>query len=307
MGNIWLLSMPEVLRSAGLDVDEYNGWQTRSRASGGYDALHGVELHHTASDTTPENDMGYMWRNAPTAPIGALYIARDAKVTVGAAGATNTSGRGGPMGPIRKDEANRSVISIEAGNNGVGEVWPDEQQEAYLIAVNALVRAYGLDFGVPGVHAHFEWAPGRKIGPAGNSRWAVGGDSWDMDRFRLDASNVNTPDPTPDPIPKDDDMAVRTILIDARNGAVYLCGPESKTWVDSHLAAEQFSFRIMEALGQPVDYTLRYPLPGNVELTPVCPFDGHRYVVRTNGNPDLVASYGPIVGPRPAGVDEYGR
>lgn len=194
MGATWLLSMPQVLRDAGLDVDTYSGWQTRSRSTGGYDKVLGVQVHHTASVTAPENDMGYMWRNASIAPIGALYLARNGKVTVGAAGATNTSGRGGPLGSIPKDQANKHVISVEAANAGNGETWTPEQQRIYPILCNALVRAYSLDFSVPGLHGHFEWTS-RKIDPAGNSRWASGANKWDMNLFRSDAKRISEPPP----------------------------------------------------------------------------------------------------------------
>lgn len=215
MGAIWLLSMPQVLRDAGLTVDVYPGWQTRSRSSGGYDAIHGIQVHHTASNTKPENDMGYMWNNAPARPIGAIYLARDGRVTVGAAGATNTSGRGGPLGPIPLDQANKYVISIEAANLGNGEVWPEVQQAAYLKLVNALVLAYGLDFTVPGVHAHHEWTT-RKVDPAGPSRWAFGANKWDMNGFRFDAKSITKPIPLPPPeqsIFEEEEIMVALIIV----------------------------------------------------------------------------------------------
>ena len=132
MGQFWLLDLPDVLRAAGLDVDTYPGWEARARSTGGYDNVLAVQCHHTASDTTPANDMAYMWNGSPDRPVGAIYLARDGKVTVGAAGATNTSGKGGPLntssGTIPLDAANRYVISIEAANNGTGQQWPVVQQ-----------------------------------------------------------------------------------------------------------------------------------------------------------------------------------
>ena len=48
MGAIWLHNLPEVL--AGLpNLSFYQGWESRSRASGGYDKLLGIFVHHTAS------------------------------------------------------------------------------------------------------------------------------------------------------------------------------------------------------------------------------------------------------------------
>lgn len=211
MGAIWLLSLPDVLVAAGCAVDLYPGWELRSRGSGGYDELLAVQVHHTASDTSPANDFAWMWENSPDQPIGALHLARDGTYTVGAAGATNTSGKGGPLdtsrGTIPLDAANRYVLSIEAANNGVGEPWPWVQQEAYVRGVRALAVAYGLTFGRGDVHSHEEWTD-RKIDPAGQSMWATGSATWNMDAFRYDVANMPDPGPPepPTPPPGDDQM-----------------------------------------------------------------------------------------------------
>ena len=193
MGAYWLHDLPAVIAGAGLDVDTWPGWQDRSRSSGGYDAVYAVFAHHTGSSTSPDNDMSYMWDNAEDRPIGALYLARDGVVTVGAAGATNTQGKGGPWtlstGTIPLDKGNAYGIAIEAAG-GYGDPWPAEQTDAYLVLVAALCSAYGLDVDRD-VLAHFEWCepscPGRKVDPAGPSPWATGSGSWDMDAFRADA------------------------------------------------------------------------------------------------------------------------
>lgn len=209
MGGIWLGSLPDVLRSAGLEVDVYPGWETRSRSSGGYDALLGIQVHHTASSgLNPLAEMGYMWNNAADRPIGALYLAPNGRWTVGAAGATNTSGKGGPLvtsrGTIPLDAANRYVISVEAANPGNGTPWPVVQQLSYVKGVAALNRAYfnGV-LALPGdVHSHFEWTT-RKVDPAGSSRYAVGTNKWNMHQFREDVRGLlvpTPPAPTPTPI-----------------------------------------------------------------------------------------------------------
>jgi len=193
VGQIWLTSLPDVLRNAGLVVDTYPGWETRARSTGGYDDILGVQVHHTASNASPASDMAYMWDGSPDRPVGAIYLARDGRVTVGAAGATNTSGKGGPMntsrGTIPLDAANRYVISIEAANAGTGEPWPIAQQQAYVIMVEALCSAYGLQTVYGDVHAHFEWTS-RKIDPAGESNYASGGNKWNMDAFRQDVHDA---------------------------------------------------------------------------------------------------------------------
>ena len=201
MGAVWIHSLPTWLREAGLNVAERPGWETRSRSSGGFDAVWAVGVHHTASTATPAQDMAYMQDNADAKPIGNLYLARDGQITVMAAGASNTQGKGGPYvtskGTIPKDAGNRYMLSIEAANAGTGEQWPQVQIDAYVTMCNVLVRKLGLSWG--DIVAHFEWSPGRKYDPAGNSPYASGGALWDMDKFRGDCWLAGSPDPEPEP------------------------------------------------------------------------------------------------------------
>ncbi len=206
------MNLPTWLREGGLKVEEYEGWQTRSRGSGGYDAVWAIGVHHTASNTSPANDLAYMLKNADAKPIGALYLARDGTVTVCAAGATNTQGKGGPYktskGTIPKDAGNRYMLSIEAANAGTGEQWPEVQQDAYVKMCHILVSKLGLSWG--DIVAHFEWTS-RKYDPAGNSRYATGGALWDMDKFRGDcwlayADTEDVPEPPPPPPAPEPDL-----------------------------------------------------------------------------------------------------
>lgn len=228
MGNLWLPDLDDWLRDADLEVHEFDGdtpggWRARSRSSGGYDDIHAVGLHHDASA------IGRGWElaarahfvNHEFAPVGALALNRDGSWTVGAAGATNTQGKGGPYrcsrGTTPLDSANRYWISIEAGNNGLGEPWPQPQQDSYLRGVAAIVRglaeqgAYDaaarryrkivLDPLIDGGVAHFEWTT-RKIDPAGPARWANTADRyqrWQMAAWRADVAALLT-------VPEEDDM-----------------------------------------------------------------------------------------------------
>ena len=207
MGAVWLYDLPDVLEAAGLTVETWPGWENRARGSGGYDAVRAVFAHHTASNTSPDADRSYMWDSTSgDQPIGALYLARDGIITVGAAGATNTQGKGGPWdlstGLIPKDQGNAYGLAIEAANAGTGEPWPAAQTDAYLVACRALCAAYGLD-PARDVLSHWEWCepscPGRKIDPAGPSPWADGADRWDMGGFRFDVVGAPIPDPPTDP------------------------------------------------------------------------------------------------------------
>ena len=62
------------------------------------------------------------------------------------------------------------MFAVEAGNNGVGEVWPPAQLDAYVTLVATLCRRLGLD-PMQDIFTHNSWCqpscPGRKIDPAG--------------------------------------------------------------------------------------------------------------------------------------------
>ena len=211
MGSYWLYDLPDVLEAAGLDFDVWPGWETRARNSGGYDNVWAVFVHHTASDGPQDADCAYEWdATGGDQPIGAINLGRDGHIYVGAAGATNCQGKGGPWklsrGTIPQDKGNAYGIAIEAGNSGTGEAWPQAQTDAYVRLVAALCAAYGLD-PQRDVLAHFEWVepscPGRKIDPAGPSPYASGSSSWDMDGFRGDVVHCDGNQPPP---PEEDDV-----------------------------------------------------------------------------------------------------
>jgi len=168
----YLTDLAEVLRAAGLDVTEQDGWTTRARSSGGYadGRPTAIMWHHAASapGSSAENVANYASYGSDVAPVCNLVLGRDGAVIVCAAGATNTNGTGGPVevssGVVPVDQMNTHAISIEAVNTGVGEAWPVEQIDAYFALTIALAEAYGLD---PGdIVSHAVWSPGRKIDPA---------------------------------------------------------------------------------------------------------------------------------------------
>lgn len=219
MGDLWTPDIDDWLRAAGLQCGEWQGWLTRSRGSGGLDDIYAIQCHHDASSTstTLEGASRHGYETVEFAPVGALRLDRgtSGRWNVGAAGATNTSGKGGPLvcsrGTIPLDSANRFVISIEALNNGVGELWSAQQRASYVRGVAAIIvglrdqgaydaragayRRIKLDPRHPGdVHSHFEYAPTRKIDPAGppdpygdlSDRYM----RWLMNTFRADVTEV---------------------------------------------------------------------------------------------------------------------
>jgi hypothetical protein len=205
MGSRYLTDLADVCRRTGRNVLELDGWQKRARGSGGYDSgrPNHVIVHHTASGASQDGwpDANYCTYNAGDAPLCNLYLSRAGDIYVCAGGATNTNGSGqDPCGVTPDDSMNSSAIGIEAGNNGTGEPWPQVQQDAYVALCSVLCDAYGI--GVGQVHAHFEWAPSRKIDPAGESNYATGSSSWDMNAFRANCGGTPTPPgPTPQPPP----------------------------------------------------------------------------------------------------------
>jgi hypothetical protein len=198
MGSRYLTDLADVVRGAGLDVQEEGGWQSRARGSGGYSGglPCAVMVHHTASGPSSDGqpDVDYMCYRADARPIANLYLSRSGKVWVMAAGATNTNGSGGPLGPVPADSMNSSAIGIEAGNDGVGEAWSVAQQDAYVRLVSALCAHYAIPTGQAWSHA--EWAPGRKVDPAGPCRWTPAGGTWPMAEFRADLGTPLPPSPT---------------------------------------------------------------------------------------------------------------
>src|SRR5262245_47893292 len=188
VGTIWLNgrvagwpNLADALRARGVAVATYAGWETRSRSSGGYERLWGLIAHHTASQTTPANDLSYMV-NAEDGPISTGLLDRTGLFTIIAAGAANHAGKGGgssggggttwqtSRGTVPPDKANQYILGVEAANDGVGQAWPQIQQDNYVALMAALCAAYGF---VPAsdIRSHHEWTPPRKIDPRGPARW----------------------------------------------------------------------------------------------------------------------------------------
>jgi hypothetical protein len=168
-----------VIRSAGLSIRTWDGWQSRSRSSGGFNSVLGIVVHHTASPSTQsfDNDWSYCAVGHPDAPVANMLLGRDGLVGLHAGGASNHAGKGGPWsaskGTIPLDSANSYAIGIEAQNNGVGENWAPEMVDAYERLCKALCDAYHLN-PLQDIMAHFEWAPSRKIDPWGGNQATTG-------------------------------------------------------------------------------------------------------------------------------------
>lgn len=168
---IWLY---DVLKTAGLDVHETQGWKTRGRAEMG-DAK-AVICHHTASaiGTSKWKELSLVTNGRPglSGPLCHLFLSRDAVFYCVAAGVANHAGKGGWNGLV----GNSQVIGIEADNDGLKEPWPKAQTEAYAKGVAALLKRLNLTNSA--CIGHKEWAPKRKPDP-----------SFDMNIFRNNVLN----------------------------------------------------------------------------------------------------------------------
>jgi hypothetical protein len=311
VGDFYVDAMALVLQQAGCQVgvsDINEGWERRSRSSGGFEndrSILGIQWHHTASKASVNSDLSYMIHGSPDRPVGNVLLDRDGVFWPVAAGAANTSGKGGPSmfsrGTVPLDKGNTMLFSIEIANNGVGEPYPQAQIDACFVGSNALNSYFGNQPNDVITHSLGEGDgyTNRKIDPATaagvQGPWRPvsvnSSGTWRLTDLKNEcvrrASTLPPPLPGPTPIPEDDVSNV-LVLNDARNGARYRCGPDSKSWIrDGHMAA-QVDARIAETMAHGVAQ------------------DGFRYTEMTNGNVDFIRSCGPIVGPAPAGVDDYG-
>lgn len=247
MAGTYLTWLADVLRAAGCNVVEYQGWKTRARSTGGFAAGRPVCVmwHHTASNTTAANDVYYMAVSAgnPNRPTANIYIARDGAVWVMAAGATNTNGQGNSMsfsrGTVPANKMNEWAVGMEIGNDGVGGLYSQAQIDAAFKASNA-INAY-LGNKPTDVCTHQHYAPTRKIDPARaqsvqgpwQPRAINGSGTWNLDDLRAECQRRAVPAPTPPtPFPKGDDMIAGIWQRDNNPGVKYIVYTNgTKQWI----------------------------------------------------------------------------
>jgi hypothetical protein len=227
VGSFYFTDMLDVLRAAGCQVRENsttNGWERRGRSSGGFESKSAVLAcfwHHSASSTTPENDLHWQIVSCDDSPVGNCLLDRTGTWWPVAAGASNCAGKGGPAsfsrGTIPQDSGNTRGFQIEAANNGVGEPWPQVQIDAYFAGSNAISAYFGNQ--PSDVITHHVWAPTRKIDPATAAavegpwrpRSSTSSGTWDFADIAAECAARAGTTPTPEP-PEEDDMALYIVL-----------------------------------------------------------------------------------------------
>jgi hypothetical protein len=167
-----LTGLADVLRDAGLEVVETDGW--KKRGHGEMTNVHGVTCHHNAGGRTTNAKAGLNTiingRSDLPGPLAHIYLARNGVVYIVAAGLCYHAG-------VSRDNdytnGHRIGIEAQAAGDGWSEDWPDVQMGAYALVCKALADHY--DFSISQVKGHKETcAPvGRKSDP-----------NFNMDDFR---------------------------------------------------------------------------------------------------------------------------
>ena len=226
---IYLTWLVDVLREAGLNVQENQitaGWQNRARSSGGFpETPLGIQWHHTASSTAPENDLSWQINGCDDAPVGNLLLDRTGTYWPVAAGAANTAGKGGPLtlsrGIVPLDSGNTRTVAIEVANSGVGEAWPEVQVNAYFAGSNAINARLGnlpTDVFTHALGAGDGWTD-RKIDPATCNvegpwvpRAVNSSGTWSLADIRAECLARAGQSPSPIPPPSDGDNEMASVI-----------------------------------------------------------------------------------------------
>ena len=154
----------DVLRSAGLKVEEVAGWKTRGRPWPG--PIKGMIWHHTAGSrkgNAPSLNLVTNGRPDLPGPLSQFVLGRDGTWYVVAAGRSNHAGKGSWQGVTA---GNSSLLGTEAENAGDGkDIWPVVQLDSFAIGTAALFEH--LELPSLALCGHKEWAfpKGRKIDP----------------------------------------------------------------------------------------------------------------------------------------------
>lgn len=158
---VWLA---DVLRAAGVKVEERPGWKTRGRSTMG--EVKGVMAHHTgtkSSANAPSVGIVENGRADLPGPLSHVVLARDGTWILIAAGRCNHAGAGSWHGVT---DGNGQMIGVEAENAGDGiDPWPAGQMDSYARGTAAILKHIRADEVMAAGHREYATPRGRKIDP----------------------------------------------------------------------------------------------------------------------------------------------
>lgn len=160
---LWLA---DVLRGAGLSVQEDPGWKARGRSDF---VPRGVIAHATAGGLRQSNDSAYdvlvHGREGLAGPISTVMIERGTHAWRPVASGASNHVRVGWAGNC-EGMGNRDLIGIEAHHDNASEPWTEQAVDNYARGVAAICRQLGV--GIERVALHKEHQPGEKTDPTFN-------------------------------------------------------------------------------------------------------------------------------------------
>lgn len=157
------------------------------------DSLVVHNCHHTASKASGNYPSLATVRDGRAdlrGPLSQLGVGRDGTFYTIASGLCYHAGRGSWQGLTA---GNSQFIGIEAENDGVGELWPEVQMDAYARGCAAILGHIGAEPIMCAGHKEFALPKGRKIDP-----------SFDMPAFRARIAAIRNGGIVRPPIPKAD-------------------------------------------------------------------------------------------------------
>ncbi|QKW51679.1 N-acetylmuramoyl-L-alanine amidase [Streptomyces buecherae] len=203
------------LTNEGVRVVGEGDWENHNRNHmGAWGPVHGVMIHHTATDADRHDAVGicrHGYADLP-GPLCHGVITKDGRTHLVGYGRANHAGGGDvdvlaaviaerfplPADTNARTDGNRYFYGFECENRGDGvDGWPEAQVEAIARAAAGICRAHG--WSERSVIGHREWQPG-KIDPYGPIGTADGPDLT-MTRIRARVAQLLDDDPAPAPAP----------------------------------------------------------------------------------------------------------
>lgn len=185
-------NLPTLLRKAGLDVVEIDGWETRGRPrSTGDFAPVGVLNHHTGGEGRNDlaRELAYAkWmflsgRSDLPAPLCNIGLGYGGRVYLGAAGRANHAGTARASGSVAAGDGNSLYIGIEWMISGTQRI-PAAMREAAIV-LNAVLTEHVTKTSVQTISCHYntsitgKWDIGDPDGVAYNGKRVL-----DIAKFR---------------------------------------------------------------------------------------------------------------------------